>query len=333
MVPFGGWEMPLSYPLGTVNEHIACRTNAVVFDVSHLGTVRLSGADALSKLQYCFTNDLTKIAPGRAQYTHHLDPQGSVVDDIIVWWIDDQNFDIMPNASNVAPVLASTGGTDVTDSRTILAIQGPNARTLISNIFTSASQVRRFTTERLSFRGYDVVVAGTGYTGEDGIEISVPNEGAAELFDAILSTGISPAGLGARDTLRLEAGLVLHGHELGQGITPYQANLGWVVSMTKGDFIGKAALEIELATGVSRRLMGIKGSTRVPMRAEMDVLVDEKSIGHTTSGNYSPSLGVGIALALVEPSTKLGTRVQLSSGGRKVEGAICELPFVEKYKR
>ncbi len=331
MVLFGGWEMPLSYPIGTIKEHLACRNDAVVFDVSHLGTVRLESDTAYEVLQRSFTNDLGKISPGRAQYTHHLDNQGFVVDDIIVWWVDETRFDVMPNASNVSSVIGSIGGIEVTHLRSVLAIQGPNARTLLAKCFPQAASVERFHTKRMDFQGYEVVVAGTGYTGEDGVEIAVPNEIVDELFEAILSVGITPAGLGARDTLRLEAGLVLHGHELGPGITPYQANLGWVVALNKPDFIGKQALLNELKTGPARKLVGIKGESRAPMRSEMEVISNGEFIGTTTSGNYSPVLGHGIAMAFLPPDIEIDTQVTLRGAGREMQGAVCKLPFVKKH--
>lgn len=324
--------MPLSYPTGTIAEHLECRRRSVVFDVSHLGTVRLEGEDAFSILQASFTNDLAKISPGRAQYTHHLNSSGSVVDDIIVWWISDTRFDVMPNASNVTSVIDSIGGHDVTSTRSVLAVQGPESRALIAKCIPRAATVKRFHTEVIDYSGVEIVVAGTGYTGEDGIEIAAPNTVTEEIFEALLGVGIVPAGLGARDTLRLEAGLVLHGHELGEGITPYQANLAWVVAMDKGDFIGKDALLAELKSGVKRRLVGVKGRSRAPMRSGMEVVSNGEIIGETTSGNYSPTLGVGLAMAFVPPDLELGTEVHLVGTGRSVVGEICELPFVKKKK-
>src|SRR3984885_13331140 len=226
MVPFGGWEMPLSYPSGTVAEHRTSRASAVAFDVSHLGTVRVHGADAFDHLQHSLSNDLTRIHPGRAQYTHLLDEDGFVVDDIIVWWVDEERFDVMPNASNTTDVLEAIGGSDVTDQRAVIAVQGPEARTLLASVSPAAAAVHRFTVERFQWRGVTCLVAGTGYTGEEGVECAVPAEMAPGFWDAVLAQGIEPAGLGARDTLRLEAGLPLHGHELGPGITPLQAGAG-----------------------------------------------------------------------------------------------------------
>ena len=246
MVPFGGWEMPLAYESGTIDEHLACRRDAVVFDVSHLGTVRVEGADADERLQWALTNDLTKIAPGRAQYTHLLDElDASVLDDIIVWWIDDEVFDVMPNASNTDRVRSAIGGTETTATRAVLAVQGPKAKERLAAVFPDAAAVGRFRVASLSWEGVPCTVAGTGYTGEAGVEIAVPAASAADLWAAITDAGIEPAGLGARDTLRLEAALPLHGHELGPGITPLQAGLGWVVAWGKDEFRGREPLAAE----------------------------------------------------------------------------------------
>src|SRR5262245_24963995 len=207
--------MPLSYPSGTIAEHRACRNAAVAFDVSHLGTVRLNGPDAKATIQSAFTNDLDKIAPGRTQYTHLLDPDdASVVDDIIVWWVGDDRFDVMPNASNTAGVVAAIGGDDVTAGRAIIAVQGPRARERLASVSAAAAEVPRRAVAEVDVLGTRCVVAGTGYTGEDGVELAVPAPAAAAVWDAVVASGVTPAGLGARDTLRLEAGLPLHGHEL-----------------------------------------------------------------------------------------------------------------------
>lgn len=333
MVPFGGWEMPLSYPGGTIDEHMACRRGAVAFDVSHLGTVQVTGPDALERLQWAFTNDLGKVAPGRAQYTHLLDEaDGSVLDDVIVWWLDDETFDVMPNASNTDRVRNAIGGQETTHARAVIAVQGPIAREKVAAVFADAAAVKRFHVARLDWDGTPCVVAGTGYTGEDGIEIAVPADAAPALWTALLEAGIAPAGLGARDTLRLEAGLALHGHELGPGITPLQAGLGWVVAWTKGAFRGRAALEVEQARGVDRLLTGIVTSGRRPPREGCDVLIDGEPAGSLTSGNFSPVLGHGIALAFLPPKTEIGSAVAIDVRGSMLEGTVVATPFVAKKR-
>ena len=195
MVPFGGWEMPVAYPGGTIEEHLACRNDAVVFDVSHLGTLRVQGAGALAALQRSFTNDLARIGPGRAQYTHLLDPRdGSVLDDLIVWWRSEQCFDVMPNASNTSRVESALDGVgggqgldaavdaaDVTAERSVLAIQGPKARERLAAVSPAAAAVGRFRVVDFDFGGVGCVAAGTGYTGEDGVEIAVGLDAASDL--------------------------------------------------------------------------------------------------------------------------------------------------------
>ena len=332
MVPFGGWEMPLSYPSGTIAEHMSCRNDAVAFDVSHLGTVRVSGPGARDLLQRTLTNDLDKIGPGRAQYTHLLDQaDGSVLDDIIVWWIEDQAFDVMPNASNTARVRGAVGGTDVTRNRAVIAVQGPNARSRLAEVSKEASAVGRFRVTRFDWGGYECTAAGTGYTGEDGVECSVPADAATFFWQAVLATGVHPAGLGARDTLRLEAALPLHGHELGPGITPLQAGLGWVVSWTKPDgFQGRQALERERDAGPARRLAGLVTEGRQPPRTGAAVLLGGEPAGEVTSGNFSPVLGHGIALAFLPPDASPGTPAQIELRGRSVPARVVPLPFVQK---
>jgi aminomethyltransferase len=331
MVPFGGWEMPLSYPIGTIDEHLACRNDAVIFDVSHLGTVRVEGDDADERLQFALTNDLTKIAPGRAQYTHLLDEvDASVLDDIIVWWVDDEVFDVMPNASNTDRVRAAIGGRETTHDRAVLAVQGPQAKQRLATVFPDAAAVGRFRVHQLMWEGVPCLVAGTGYTGEAGVEIAVPNAAAADLWTAITDAGVTPAGLGARDTLRLEAALPLHGHELGPGITSLQAGLGWVVAWAKDEFRGREALAVEHAAGVQRVLVGIATEGRRPPRADCAVFVDDQPVGIVTSGNFSPVLGHGIALAFMPPSVTVGTDVIVDVRGTGLPGKIVATPFVAK---
>ncbi len=331
MVPFGGWDMPLSYPMGTLGEHRACRTGAVAFDVSHLGTVRVSGPGAFDALQGVLTNDLGKIEAGRAQYTHLLDAaDASVADDIIVWWVEPEVFDVMPNASNTDGVVEAlgAGAVDVTSERAVIALQGPAARRLLSTIWPEAATVGRFRVIKASFNGVECTVAGTGYSGEDGLEVAVPAPQAPALWDAVMAAGFVPAGLGARDTLRLEAGLPLHGHELGAGITPLQAGLGWVVSWDKGDFRGREALAAERDRGISRRLRALTVEGRRPPRADQVVLVDGLPVGVITSGNFSPILEKGIALAFVPPHVEVGDQVAIDVRGSTVAAIVVKPPFV-----
>lgn len=331
LVPFGGWEMPLAYGTGTIAEHLACRNEAVAFDVSHLGTVEVLGPDALDRLQSALTNDLRRIEPGRAQYTHLLDDaDGSVVDDIIVWWVAEQVFHVMPNASNTSRVLDAVGGTDTTGQRAVVAVQGPQARALLASVAPEAAAVPRFAVTQFEWQGEVVTAAGTGYTGEDGVECAVPVAVAAEFWEAVIAAGVLPAGLGARDTLRLEAGLPLHGHELGAGITPLQAGLGWVVGWDKpGGFRGREALAAERGVGPSRRLRGIVVEGRQPPREGYRVLIAGEAVGVITSGNFSPILGAGIAMAFLPPDAGPGTCVEVEArGDKRLPAEVVTLPFV-----
>jgi aminomethyltransferase len=323
--------MPLSYPDGTLAEHRACRQGAAVFDVSHLGTVRVTGPDAFGQLQEALTNDLGRIEPRRTQYTHLLDEvDASVLDDLIVWWVAPERFDVMPNASNTERVRAAIGGDDVTSERAVLAVQGPEARARLAAVAPEAAAVERRAVALIDVLGCQCPVAGTGYTGEDGVELAVPAEAAARVWQAVVGAGLSPAGLGARDTLRLEAGLPLHGHELGPGITPLQAGLAWVVAWSKPDFRGRKALAAEKERGVARRLRGILLDGRRPPREGQAVLAAERRVGTVSSGNFSPVLERGIALAFVDTDAGLedGGAVTVDLRGTPASGTLVKPPFV-----
>jgi aminomethyltransferase len=366
MVAFGGWEMPLRFPTGTLAEHLACRQAAAVFDVSHLGTVRLEGPHAWAQLQGALTNDLAKVSPGRAQYTHLLDEDGSVLDDMIVWWVCDERFDVMPNASNTRRVRAALGGLDVTTERAVVAVQGPAARQVLLRAFPAAAEVGHFQVRQLNWGrpAVPTVVAGTGYTGEDGVEVAVPAEAATELWEALVAAGAVPAGLGARDTLRLEAGLPLHGHELGPGTSPLEAGLSWVVAWGKpGGFRGLPALLERRAKGVSRKLTGVIGDGRQPFREGYTVHLEPLEPGavgacpearpspeapagssakpgpaawpgaldaptaELTSGNYSPVLQKGIGLCFLPVEVSPGSRVSVQG---RLPATVVKPPFVAK---
>ena len=331
MVPFGGWDMPLEFGTGTLAEHMACRRDAAIFDVSHLGTVRLVGPGARAALQRALTNDLGKVSPGRAQYSHLLDAEGSVLDDLIVWWVEEERFDVMPNASNTSRVLGAIGGNDVTADRAVLAVQGPRARQVLATVFPEAATVGHFRVQTLEWQGTPVLVGGTGYTGEDGVECAVPAGAATDLWEAIVTAGAVPAGLGARDTLRLEAGLPLHGHELGPGITPLEAGLSWVVAWDKpGGFTGREALLEQRQNGLVRVLRGIVGEGRQPLRAGYAVMAQGRAVGELTSGNFSPVLGCGIGMGFVPPDLPDAAPVGVAARGRDLPGHVKRLPFIKR---
>ena len=356
---FAGWELPLNYEAGTLAEHKACREDAVAFDVSHLGTLLVRGGAAEAVLQWCFTNDLGRISPGRAQYTHLLDPDEAwVIDDIIVWWQEPDLFRVLPNAANTEDVAAvlrgavadmpeslpgglggSDGGAagdasgdadievnDITASRALIAVQGPRARERLASISPDAAEVARFGVDSFSFEGETCYAAGTGYTGEDGVECEVPASVAPHFWDAVQAAGVLPAGLGARDTLRLEAGFPLHGHELGPDITPVNARLNWVVGWDKPSFRGKEALVAQRTAGVARRILGLAGASRRPMRAGQEVKWEGRHAGELTSGGFSPSLESGIALAMLSADVPIGAEVEV--GERALKAQVVKPPFV-----
>jgi aminomethyltransferase len=339
MAPFGGWEMPIQFS-SVLEEHRACRSGAVVFDVSHLGSVLVEGPGAFTALQWALSNDLRRVEPGRTQYTHLLDPDDAhVVDDIIVWWIAPDRFLVMPNASNtdgVTTAIAEAAAghadgavaySDVTGTRAVLALQGPHARERLRDVVADAAAVPRLAVHavRDPFDGY---AAGTGYTGEDGVELHVPAADAPAVWEQLLAAGIRPAGLGARDTLRLEAGYPLHGHELGPGVTPLQAGLAWVARFDKGDFRGRSALLAEKERGVARRVRGLLGDDRRVPRAGCAVAIEGTTVGEVTSGNYSPTLERGIALAFLPPEVADETAVTIDVRGRAVGAHVVRTPFV-----
>ena len=330
IVPFGGWAMPLHYATGTVQEHLTCRRDAVVFDVSHLGTVRCDGPAMYDAIQATLTNDLRKIGPGRAQYTHLLDDDGFVVDDIIVWWVGENEFDVMPNASNTAGVTDALPGRDVTHERCVLAVQGPQARAKAGLVDPRFAAVGRFRVERIDFRGVEVRVAGTGYTGEAGVELSVPNAAARELLLELIAAGVTPAGLGARDTLRLEAALPLYGHELTRSSTTLEAGLGWVLGWDKAEFRGRAAVVAERERGPRRHVTGVIAEGRQPLRDGAMVVADDVAVGALSSGNFSPVLERGIGMGLLNRVLEPETAVNIQLRGRDVAARVVALPFVRK---
>lgn len=325
---FGGWDMPLSYA-GTVHEHLACRSSAAVFDVSHLGTVRCRGLESADRLRRQLSNDLDRIGPGRAQYTLLLDDDGSVLDDLIVWWHPDgETFDVMPNASNTDRVRTALGGDDITAERAVIAVQGPAAPAIVGALLPEVADLGRFRVRTAEWQGATCMVAGTGYTGERGVEIAVPAAVAPSLWAAAIDAGAEPAGLGARDTLRLEAALPLHGQDIGPGITPFQAGLDRFVVLDGRDFPGREALLAERAAGPRRRSIGVATEGRRPPRPGSPVLVGDTVVGEVTSGNFSPVLGHGIALALVTRLLEPGDAVTVEVRSTRLDGRVVERPFV-----
>jgi aminomethyltransferase len=341
--PFGGWEMPLEYPGGgVIREHTAVRTGVGIFDVSHLGKARVRGAGAVAFVNACLANDLDRIGSGQAQYTLCCDPAtGGVVDDIIAYRYADDHVFLIPNAANTAEVVrrlraAAPPGVTVTDEHreyAIFAVQGPaSARVLGAIGLPTGHDYMSFQPATLG--GVDLVVCRTGYTGEHGYELVVPAGGAGPVWDAVLaaghSFGILPCGLGARDTLRTEMGYALHGQDLGPDITPVQGRVGWAVGWKKPEFWGREPLLAEKAAGPRRTLRGLEAVGRAIPRPHMTVYAGDRAIGEVTSGTFSPTKKVGIALALLDTAAGIedGDAVEVDIRGRRAEMKVVKPPFV-----
>jgi glycine cleavage system T protein (aminomethyltransferase) len=337
LTEFSGWEMPLQYS-GVVAEHRAVREAVGVFDVSHLGKLRVGGRDGGQALQYTVTSDILALDVGRATYALVLQEDGGCVDDIFVYRLDEQEWLAVPNAANVDAVgacIRASGAEaqDEWDRWAILALQGPSSFEGFEKAFpgTNALELDLHSWTWVEIEGHQAMVARTGYTGERGFELYVPTPAAVRTFRRLLEAGASPVGLGARDTLRLEMGYALYGHELTRETSPLEAGLGWAVAWDK-DFRGKARLAEQREKGVSRRLVGIVCSDRGVPRQGCDVVRDGNVIGTVTSGNFSPSLETGIALALVDAhaAPSPGEHVDISVRGRTIGGDIVKPPFIHK---
>ena len=339
MVDFAGWEMPVQYT-GIIDEHVAVRSRAGLFDVSHMGEIEVRGSGALAACQYATANDVRRLADGQAQYTLLLTPSGGIVDDVIIHRRAADHVVFCVNASNRARDLAylqehirGAAVVDRSDDYALLALQGPRASAILAQVTSlPLAQIPRFAFADGAVAGRRVMLAHTGYTGEDGWELYCAPADAPALWQAILDAGrtdgISPAGLGARDTLRLEAALPLYGHELSEETTPFDARLGWVVRMEKGDFVGRAALEAAQQRGSLRCLVGIEVVEAGIPRAGYRLLRGNEPCGEVTSGTKSPTLGKGIALGYVErAASDVGTALAVEIRGRAVAAHVVRVPF------
>jgi aminomethyltransferase len=340
MVPFAGWAMPVQYR-GIVDEHNAVRQRAGVFDVSHMGRLFAVGADAQALLRSAVTYDVSNLREGRGHYTLLCNDDGGIVDDPYVYRLDDMRFLFVGNASNagrdterVRSLLRPGMDVELLDRQeqtVMLAVQGPAASGHMSRMIGPevAALEKRGCTE-LPFMQYKLFVSRTGYTGEDGFEIVTSPEAGRAIWRQLVAEGVEPCGLGARDTLRLEAALPLWGHDIDETTNPYEAGLGWVVSLGDGaDFTGRAALERIKAAGVTRKLAHLKATDRGVIRDHYPVLHGDETVGTVASGGFSPTLGVSIAmtylpLALCAEGTELAVDVR----GRRLAVVVVPRPFV-----
>jgi aminomethyltransferase len=341
---FGGWEMPLEYA-GVVKEHTAVRNDVGIFDVSHLGKLLIRGEGAADFVNSCFTNDLGRIEPGKAQYTLCCDEAtGGVVDDLIVYLKADDHVLLVPNASNTAEVLrrlqaAAPSGLTLTDqheTHAVLAVQGAKADEVLAAVGLPTGHgdvpIDYMAFLETPYDGVDIVVCRTGYTGERGYELIAPDEVAGALWDALIEAGAAyalvPCGLGARDTLRTEMGYPLHGQDISLAITPVQARIGWAIGWKKDAFWGKAALQAEREAGPKVTLRGLVASGRGIPRPHMSVRAGDEPIGEITSGTFSPTLKKGVALALIDSQVGDGAEVSVDVRGRAEAFVVTKPPFV-----
>jgi len=353
MTEFAGWLMPLRYRSETA-EHQAVRTAAGLFDLSHMGEIAVRGPGAAAALDYALTGQLSAVPPGRARYTMICAPDGGILDDLIVYRLADEEFLVVANAANTAVVhealaLRAAGHdaevTDETADYALIAIQGPAAASILAPLCAAdLGTLKYYAGHRTTVAGQQVLLARTGYTGEDGFELFTSPAGAGPAWAALRRAGgdgLLPAGLAARDTLRLEAGMPLYGNELGRDITPFDAGLGRVVKLGKpGDFVGRAALEAAAQAAPRRVLVGLRGETRRVPRHGYPVLCDGQPRGVVTSGAPSPTLGVPIAMAYVDPGVTSGpdgtpgepadSHLAVDVRGRAEPARLTPLPFYHR---
>lgn len=347
LVPFAGWEMPVQYS-GVMDEHKSVREAAGLFDVSHMGEIDVKGKEALHFIQKVTTNDASRLDAGQAQYSLICYPDGGIVDDTIVYKFDDEHYMLCINASNTDKdwnwLKEQHNGEfkaqikNVSDDYALIALQGPMAPTILEKLAgTNLSSLKSFHFDFITLVNTKTMVSKTGYTGETGFEIFVEPQKAAELWKAIMETGapygLKPAGLGARDTLRLEMKYTLYGNDIDAGTSPLEANLAWAVKLDKGNFTGKDVLMRQKEEGTHRKLICIKVREKGIPRQGYEIHSGEKRIGIVTSGTMSPSLGTGIAMGYVETAyAALGTELNIMVRGKAIESIVVAPPFYKKYK-
>lgn len=345
MVPFGGWEMPVQYA-GVIDEHLAVRQAAGLFDVSHMGEIDVTGSGALAYIQELTINDASTLVDGQVQYSAFCYPEGGVVDDVTLYRFAADRFMFCVNAANIdkdfdwmQKVLAEGGFKDVqltnrSPEFAQLALQGPKAEAILSRLTSSdLGELVYYHFIEGDVAGVPAIISRTGYTGEDGFELYFTAERAevvwTQLLEAGAGDGLLPIGLGARDTLRLEKKYALYGHELSESITPLEAGLGWITKLNKPSFVGQSVLKEMKEQGVPRKLVAVKMKDKGIPREEYPVFVEGEEIGVVTSGTMSPLLKVGIALALVKSSSVvIGTEVEIGIRQRRVAAEVVKPPFV-----
>lgn len=342
LVEFASWEMPVTYE-GLIDEHRAVRGAAGLFDVSHMAEFRVRGQGALAFLQSLTPNDVSKLRPGRAHYSGLLTERGTYVDDLLLYQLGDGDYLIVANAANAAKDLAwilsrpleGCDVEDVSDDYALLALQGPKAPEILAGLTSADLSMRYYRFREGEVCGKPCLISRTGYTGEDGFELYLaPDDGPAvwdALLDAGSAVGLQPAGLGARDTLRLEAGMALYGHEIDDQTTPFEAGLDWVVKLDKGDFIGREALVAQRQAGIPRRLVGFELRGKGIARQGHAVLHQGREVATVRSGTWSPTLEKAIGTALLPAElAATGTELQVAVRKRQIDAVVVDLPFYHR---
>ncbi len=345
MVDFGGWDMPVEYS-GIIAEHMAVRTGVGLFDVSHMGEIEVRGPQALELVNYVTSNNAAGLADGQAQYSGLLYPSGGFVDDVLVHRMESRHYLLCVNASNQDKDFEWIVSQNSFDAEVEfagpnyvqLAIQGPKALETLSKLtVTDLKQIRYYWFERGEVLGVPAIIARTGYTGEDGFEIYIPPEEGARIWEAVVEAGrefgLIPCGLGARNTLRLESAMSLYGHEIDGRVTPYEARLGWIVKLDKGDFVGRDALLKQKESGLARRIAGLEMRGRGIARDGYRVWADSEDVGWVTSGSPAPFLQKNIGLCMLPVAvSKPGQRIEVAVRQRQVEAEIVPTPFYSRKK-
>ena len=350
MVDFGGWDMPVQYPAGTIEEHLRTRNHVGLFDVSHMGEIDVRGADAIAFVNKLTSNDVTKLVDGQAQYTTLTKPEGTIIDDLVVYRFAADHLLLVVNASTTDKdwewIKAHQSGesvelNNVSADYCQLALQGPDAQSILQKLTdVPLEEIKYYRFTRGSVDGVEGIISRTGYTGEDGFEVYAPADRAEQLWNKILDTGnmgtptgVLPCGLAARNTLRLEAGLALYGHEIDETTTPLEANLGWICKLDKGDFIGRDALAKQKEVGVKRKLVGFEVTNRGIARDDQEVLIDGERVGKVTSGSPAPFLKKNIGLAYVPVEfANVGQAINIDVRGRLVGAQVVKTPFYKRAK-
>ena len=351
MVEFGGWDMPVQYPAGTVEEHVRTRTRAGLFDVSHMGEVDVRGPDAVAFINRLVSNDASKLVDGQAQYSALTTPEGTVIDDLLVYRFAEDHLLLVVNAGTTDKDwdwICSHRENENVELRNVsadycqIALQGPDALGILQKLARlPLSEIKYYHFGDGDVNGVPAIVSRTGYTGEDGFEVYASPDKAEQLWNKILDAGnfgaddgVLPCGLAARNTLRLEAGMSLYGHEIDETTTLLEANLGWITKLNKGDFIGRDRLLAQKEEGIGRKLIGFEVTDRGIARDGQDVLIDGQRVGRVTSGSPAPFLkkNIGMAYVPVEVANE-GRTIEIDVRGRMVVAQVVPLPFYKRPKQ